>query len=100
MLAELYEEPGSVARAETESQPPAGKMRRRIPTRMGNDGTVWIDWRREAVSYKLVAPGLNGREAEILLTIDIPGGTLSLGDRLGGLAKKRFTDAFRGEINE
>ena len=84
-LAELYDET------------PAATMRRRIPATMGNDGGAWIDWRREAVSYKLSAPGQDGREAEMQLTIDIPGGTVSLGDRHDGLAKKRFTDTFGGE---
>ena len=52
-------------------------------------------WNKSSNYYKIVMSSLNGKEADILLEIEIPERIISIGDKNNGLSKKRFVDVFR-----
>jgi len=79
-LCELYEE-----------QVDNVKMRAAIESDFLMGGGIWNCQRGE---YKASITALNGKNAELYLTIDIPNNSILLGDKNRGLSKKRFVNAF------
>lgn len=82
-IYELYDEKG-------ENQ----QMRGEVEGSFWNGEAGFVDWNKQRDTYKIIAKGLNGREAEISLDIDIPNEKIILGDKNSGLSKQRFVNAF------
>ena len=57
----------------------------------------FVHWNLTEDHYKTSMTALNGKEAEIYLSITLPEQKVTIGDKNNGLSKKRFVDVFRNK---
>jgi len=60
----------------------------------------FVPWNLTEDHYKTSMTALNGKEADMYLSITIPEQKVTIGDRHSGLAKKRFVDVFRDNVKQ
>ena len=85
-IAELYEENAS------ENTAMRSEIRNSV---FWNFEAGFVHWNLTEEHYKTSMTALNGKEAEIYLSIMIPEQKVTVGDKNNGLSKKRFVDVFR-----
>jgi len=74
-------------------------MHLKIEGRAWKDGAESMDWNSNIVFFKTSIEGLDGKDAEIDLHIDIPDRRIIIGDKNNGLSKRRFVNSFKNNVD-